>query len=171
MRGFIVVLLTYLVLGTESPLLHRLEVSLYAPNLALVAVMFTSVVEPGLAGVVASFAIGLLHDGFSMGAPIGLHTEIAVLSFLLMRLGVRKLAVAGAVPLMLATFAMSLLSSLLFFLLSAVFDRSFDAFSMVFSVMIPNALVTAPFAPLLFPLYGWVLDRITRRRTKELYVS
>jgi rod shape-determining protein MreD len=171
MRALIVILLTYLVVGLESPLLHRLEVSLYAPNLALIAVIFAAWAMPGLDGLIAAFVIGLLHDGFAMGAPVGMHTEISVLVFLALRFPARRMSLQSPIPLMALTVIASVISSALFFLLSAIFDRQFGSFGLIFSVMVPNALVTAPFAPLLFPLYSWASERFAPRRGRELYFS
>lgn len=171
MRGIIILLVTYLTLGIESPLLHRAEISLYAPNLALVGVLFTAWSMPGLDGLLVAFLIGLLHDGFAMGPPVGMHTEISVLLFLLARLAVGKMSLQSPVVAMLVTLVASVLSTALFFGLTAIFDRQFDAYRLIFQVMVPNALVTAPFAPLLFPVYGWATDRFAPRRGRELYFS
>ena len=82
-----------------------------------------------------------------------------------------KMGVTGAVPLMALTFVASLLSGLLFFVLAVIFDREFSAFQMVLTVMVPNALVTAPFTPLLFPLYDRVLSRTAPRTRSKRFLS
>jgi len=171
MRGLLIVMLTYVLLGVESPILHHLELTYFVPDVALIAVLFTAYTFEDIEGLIVAMCIGLLHDAFSMGAPIGMFTEICVLSYLMARLVFRKLSVTGAVPLMGITFAASILSSLLFFVFAAIFDREFNAFGMILTVMVPNALVTAPFTPLLFPLYDWALSRTTHRRNRKSFLS
>lgn len=171
MRALLILLMTYFVLGLESPLLQQLDVSPYAPNLGVVSVIFTAWACPGLLGLLTVFCIGLLQDGFSMGTPVGMNTEIFVLVFLTLRPYARKMNLFSLLPLMLLTIVVSLASTLLFFALTAIFDRAYDDYSRIFSMMIGNAFATAPFAPVIMMLYAWVIDRVGPRRGRELYFS
>ena len=53
----------------------------------------------------------------------------------------------------------SLLSSVLFFVLSAIFDRDFEQFDLIFRLAIPQALLTAPMGPIVSGLLSFIDDK------------
>lgn len=163
MRALVTILLVYVLLSIESPLLYQLSLSFYAPDLALVVLLYMGMTWSTVPGVIAALVIGLLKDGFALGSPIGMYTHIAVVLFLSARAVAAQLNLRPVVISVFAAFLASLLSSLVFLVLTLVFDRSFEQYGLVFKMMGPQALVTAPFAPVLFLLLERI-DRLTLRR-------
>jgi len=147
---------TYVMLAIESPLLQELHLSFFAPDLALTAAVWVALNMPPVAGPITVCLLGYLKDGFVMGAPIGMHMEIFVVIYYVIRFFAARLLVRGLFTLMLTTVVASLIATSLFALLSLLFDGTFADFGMVFRLMVPVALVTAPFAPVVF----YVLDRV-----------
>ncbi|MBT9560301.1 MAG: rod shape-determining protein MreD [Myxococcales bacterium] len=146
----------YLLLGIEAPLLQQLHLQYFAPDLALVAVLWCALRLPVVAGALTCLVVGFLKDGFVMGAPVGMHAEIFVILFLVGRYLAAKVPVRGLSTLVVSTVALSIAASSLFVLLSLIFDPYFESYRMVFRLMFPVALVTAPFSPVVF----FVLDRV-----------
>lgn len=167
MRGFSLVLLVFLLLAFESPLLHQLGAARYAPDFALVAVVYVGLTSTFSSGIATVLAIGLLRDAFTTATPIGLYMEIAVLIFIVCQRLARRLVVRGPVGAMVVLFGFSIVSSLLEILLSLIFVRTFvDGASgpgAILVAMVPQALVTAPFAAVLF----WIFDRVDRLVTRS----
>ena len=145
-----------LMLALESPLLMHLELSFFAPDLALVAVVWIALHFGAGSGALTCFAIGFLKDGFVMGTPVGMHMAIYAVLFQVLRYLSSKLQVRGVATMMVTVALASLLSTSLFALLSLIFDKTFDNYQLVFRLMVPLALVTAPFAPMVF----FFMDRI-----------
>lgn len=163
MRGLLTILLVYVLLAVESPLLYQLQLSYYAPDFALLVVLYLGMTWTTARGVAAAIVIGLLKDGFALGSPVGMYMHIAVVLFLLSHAVARQLNLRPVGLSVFAAFVASLLSSLLFLLLTLVFDRSFEQYGLIVKMMGPQGLVTAPFAPLVFLLLER-LDRMTLRR-------
>lgn len=171
MKGPILLLLAYLLLGLESPLLHQLNLSLYAPDLALVIVLYVALTMQGLTGATTAFLVGLLKDGFAMGSPVGMFTEISVLVYFTFRFMAHKVTLRGAGAQMIVTFLATLLGGGLFLLLTAVFDRAFDSYRSIVSMIVPQALITAPFAPVVFFLCSRVDGLFARRKRESVFFS
>jgi rod shape-determining protein MreD len=168
-RALVTVLTVYVLLALESPLLYQLSLSFYAPDLGLITILYLGMTWGTVPGVLAALAVGLLKDGFALGSPIGLYMHIAVVLFLGTRAIAAHLNLRPVVVSVFAAFVASLASSLLFLLLTLVFDRSFENYALIFRMMGPQALVTAPFAPILFLLFERV-DRLTvRRRSGSIF--
>ena len=162
-RSLAVILIAYLLLGLESPLLHQLHISLLAPDVTLVIAVWLGLHFPPVAGCLTSLAIGFLKDGFVSTVPVGMHAEIFVTVFFFARLMAGRVLVRGVVTLMLTAALASMAATLLYVLFSLLFDRAFSAYAMVFRLLLPSALVTAPFAPIVFFLLDRV-DRVLHRR-------
>jgi rod shape-determining protein MreD len=167
MRGFALLLLSFLLLAFESPLLHQMTVSRYAPDVALIAVVYVGLSTPFVRGMGTVLGIGLLRDAFTTATPIGLYMEIAVIVFLICQRLSRRLAVRGPVGAMFVVFGFSLLAALIEIVLSVIFVRTFTQGQSgpgpILVAMVPQALITAPFAAVLF----WVFDRIDRLTTRS----
>jgi rod shape-determining protein MreD len=157
-RAFAVLIVSYALMGLESPLLQELELSFFAPDLALISVVWVAFNMNSVSGALTCFVLGAMKDGFVMGAPIGMHMEIFVVEFYLLRLVSGRIPIRGLLTSMLATGMAELLAVLLFGFLSVIFDPTFQHYSMLWRLMVPVALVTAPFAPLVF----YLLDRVDR---------
>ena len=168
MRGFVSIFVVYVLLALESPLLDKLDLAFYAPDLALIVVLHLAMGSRTAAGVLTAMAIGLLKDGFALGSPVGLYTEVLVVVFLLAKIVGRRFRLNATFTGMLTAFVGSLVSSVMFLLLTLIFDRSFDDYGLIFRMMGPQAIVTAPFAPLIFMLMERV-DRLTIRRRGTLF--
>ena len=152
MRGVALFLLGFLMLGFESPLLHLADVQWYAPDVVLVMVLYLGLSSRFESGLVIALALGLLKDGFCLAAPVGVFTEITVLTYLAARLLSRRVDLGSSVPLMATTAAASLVSSGLFLVLEAVFHRSSSDYGQIVRFALPLALATMLFAPILFGL-------------------
>jgi rod shape-determining protein MreD len=146
----------FLMLAIESPMLQHLHLAYFAPDLALIAVVWIAIRMSVEGGALLCFALGYLKDGFVMAVPIGMHMEIFVLLFFVVRYFSSKLLVRGLLTLILTVAVTSLLASGLFAVLSLLFDPTFTDYRLVMRLAGPVALVTAPFAPVVF----FLLDRV-----------
>jgi rod shape-determining protein MreD len=153
------ILLTFLLLALVAPLLGRLDSQFFAPDIALLTALFVGSRSTLGSAIVVGFATGLLKDGFSLAAPVGLYTEINVLAVLAARLLERRVDLRSPVPLMATAAGASLAATLLFLILEAIFHRSFEAWGEVVRMALPLALITMLVAPVHFALF----DRVTRR--------
>ena len=163
MRAIAILIISFLLLALESPLLHHLHLSFYAPDFGLIVVLYLGMRFDTATGVVTAMFVGLLEDGFSLGSPLGMHMHVAVVVLLLTRALSTRLDIRPTAMSILVAGVASLLSSVLFLLLTLIFDRTFDDYALVLRMLGPQALITAPFAPIIFLLLEKV-DRITTRR-------
>lgn len=152
------VFVAYLLLSLESPLLTSFHIRMYAPDPALAAAVFAAITLEFIPGLIACAILGLVKDGFSSGVPLGMHVEIYVLVFMACFALARRLDYRNVVLLTVVVMCASLLSSLLFFVLSAIFDQDFEEFDLIFRLAIPQALITAPMGPIVGGILGY-LDR------------
>jgi len=150
---------TYLMLAVLSPLLGYFDAQLLAPDVALVTALFVGSRGESTPALLTGFAVGLCKDGFALAAPVGTYTEITVLVVLLARLLHHRVDLVSVMPVMATTAATSLLATLAFLGLEAVFHRAFDAYTSVLATALPLALTTMLWAPAQFALLG----RIGRR--------
>jgi hypothetical protein len=144
MRGLTYLLLAFLLLALESPLLHSAGAVRYAPDLALVLVVHLGLTSPLGGGMMTVLGVGLLR-----------------------RLA-RRLVVRGPLGSMVVVGAFVIFSAILEILLSLMFVRTFtDGTSgpgAILVAMIPQALVTAPFAAFFFWLFDRVDGLVTRKQ-------
>jgi rod shape-determining protein MreD len=174
MRHAAILLVSFLLLAFESPLLGRVRAEAFAPDLLLIVVLYVGLTTRLEKGLVLALVLGLLKDGFTLGTPIGMHMELLVLAFLVTFRMSRRLALRSPLGVVLLTIFFSLGSGLVELALALVFDRDFgvgarDA-ELILKAMIPQALVTAPFGPRLFWLFDR-LDRVMTRQGASFYVS
>ena len=151
--------MAYLLLAVISPLLGHLDAQLYAPDVALLTALYVGARSEALPAVLTGFAVGLLKDGFSMSAPVGVHAEICVLVALMARGLQSRVDLVSPLPVIATSAAASLLSSALFLAFESVFHRSFDNHAEVAATALPLALTTMLVAPAQFAL----MERIRRR--------
>jgi rod shape-determining protein MreD len=172
MRWIAIVLFAFLLLAFESPLLHQVRAGAYAPDLGLIVVLYIAFVASYETGLMAALAIGLLKDAFSMTAPVGLHMEIFVLTFIAARRLSRRIDLHGPVSVVALTAVACIATSLVEMALCLIFDQSFNASGrtsdVLLSAMLPEALLTAPFGPVIFWALGHI-DRLTTRKGESIY--
>lgn len=169
MKYAVLLMLTYLLLAIESPLLGRVDLQFYAPDVALLVALYVASRAPLLPALACAFAAGLLKDGFSLAAPLGLFTEINVLVVLAAQLLQRRVDMRSTVPMMATAAATSLVASVLFLLLAAIFDRDFSGSDQLLTMALPLALMTMLAAPILFALFDRVGRIGDRRGASSLY--
>lgn len=173
MRSLVVLLVTFLLLALESPLLHVADIQRYAPDLTLIICIYLGLTTTFERGVGLALVLGLLHDGFTTGATVGMHMELAVLAFIISFRLSRRLALRGPFGSMLIAFVFSLGASIVELVLSLLFVRNFtqgDAGpGLVLSTMLPQALVTAPFGAFLFWLFDR-LDHLVTRKSESVFM-
>ncbi len=157
-RALAVLMVGYILLAIESPLLQQLHLSFFAPDLALIAVVWVALHMNFTSGAITCFFLGYLKDGFVMGAPVGMHIEIFVVVFMLLRFFAGKLLMRGLLTLLVTCAVATVFACVLFALLSLLFDPTFTDYGLVLRLAVPVALVTAPFAPVVF----FALDRVDR---------
>ena len=172
MRGLALWLAVFVLLAFESPLLYQAHVAHYAPDVVLIAAIYLGLTSSFESGLFICFVLGFLKDGFALGSPVGLYTEITVLVFLVSFRLSRRLAVRGPVSVVFLTAFFSLGASFLELLLCLTFDRTFGQGAsgpgLILSMMLPQALISAPFGPVVF----WLLERLdtwTTHKNDSLY--
>lgn len=167
MRSVALLLLAFLLMALESPLLAEVGIAAYVPDLALVVTIYLGLTTPFERGLALAAGVGLMHDAFALGAPVGLHMEIAVLTFLVSHRVSRHLVLRGPLGSMIIAFTFSIGATLVELVLSLIFVRSFTQGvggpGPLLTAMVPQALVTAPFGAVFF----WLLDRLDGFVTKR----
>lgn len=167
MRTLAFILVGFLLLAFESPLLQDAGSAQYVPDLALVMTIFVGLTSTYGRGLAIALALGLLKDGFAGGSPVGMYTEINALAFFVAFRLSRRLVLRGPIGAMLVSFVFSLGASIVELILSLVFVRSFGLGSsgpgLIFASMVPQALLTAPFGIVIF----WLLDRLDGLLTRK----
>ncbi|GEM_PF-5436964 len=143
-RIFAYLVVGYMLLSIISPLMHVLQVRLYAPDPALAVVVFAAATLEFLPGIVLAWVLGLLRDGFSPGSPIGLNMEIYVIVFFLCYGFAKKLDYRTPITITIVVGVSSLISTGLMLVFLAIFDQDFDDFSLLLRMAIPQAFISAP---------------------------
>ncbi len=173
MRGLAIILVTFVLLALESPLLHAADIQPYAPDLTLIVCIYLGLTTTFERGVGLALVLGLLHDGFATGGTVGMHMELAVLAFIVSFRLSRRLVLRGPLGSMLVTLVFSLGASIIELVLSLMFVRTFTEGTggpgLVLSTMVPQALVTAPFGAILFWLYDR-LDGLVTRKSESVFL-
>ena len=159
MRSVAILMVAFLALAFESPLLHRVSLAPYAPDIAMIIVLYVGLTTDYLPGILLAVCVGLLKDAFSMSVPVGLYMETLLIAFLLTQRLSQRLSVRGPVGVMTLTAVFCVGCSLVEIVLCLIFDQDFGigrgGTGAAFSAMLPQALITAPFGPVIF----WLLER------------
>jgi rod shape-determining protein MreD len=148
MRFAVTVLLALVLLSVESVLVHRLGLALTRIDVTVALIAFLALRASTLEGAFSAFALGYMLDLMS-GRPTGLYTFLAVLIFLVVRLGGSLVDVRSGLAFALLAAAADLLHSTL-----AVFLSWMTTAALGFSVsaLAVQALLTGLAALLLYPL-------------------
>ena len=172
MRNLTLFLVAFMLLAMESPLLGRIQAEAFAPDIALIVVLYVGLTSRFEAGILLALLLGLLKDGFALGSPVGMHMEILTIAFLVTYRLSRRLALRSPLGVALLTIVFSLGCGVLELILSLVFERDFGVGArdsqLMLKAMLPQALLTAPFGPMLFWLLGRV-DRFITRQSDSIY--
>lgn len=173
MRAIGTFLLGFLLLSFLSPLLSQVGTTHYTPDIILLIIMYVGLTTTFGTGITLVLALGLVKDGFTP-TPIGMWMEIGVIAFLVSHRLSRRLALRGPLALMFIAAFFSLGASMIELVLSATFDRQFGMAQSgphtIIGAMVPQALATGPFAPVVF----WLFDRLdawTSRKTESIYMG
>jgi len=155
-----ILMIAFLALAFESPLLHRVSLAPFAPDIALVIVLYVGLTTRYLPGIVLAVSIGLIKDAFSMSVPVGLYMETMLIAFLLTQRLSQRLSVRGPLGVVTLTAVFCVGCSLVEIVLCLIFDQDFGVArggtGAAFTAMLPQALITAPFGPVAF----WLLEKI-----------
>jgi len=132
-----------------GPLLSWLGLRPTLVDVSLVATSYLCYAFPTRRGFLTTLAMGLLVDLSTPGTLLGLHMEVLGLIFLLVRGLSGRLPLDRPLPLILVTLVAGILETLLFYLLSLLFDPGFEGRASMLLWAIPTVLTTALLAPLL----------------------
>lgn len=138
----------YMLLAVVSPLMHVLQVRLYAPDPALAIVVFAAASMEFFPALATAWLLGLLRDGFSPGSPVGLHMEIYVAVALVCVLVSKKMDYRSPVLMAILVGVCSLIANGLMLVFLAIFDQDFNDFSLVLRMAVPQAFISAPMGPI-----------------------
>ena len=141
----------YLVVAQEA-WLPWLPVAGITPSLVLPLIVFMGVHEYSLGrGAALAFAIGYLLDVLS-AAPMGLYTFTCVAVFVVARGAGVRLAAQTVLTKIALAFAFSLLEGIIIIIMTAIFGGDAGRPRALASLVLPHAVATALFAPLVFNL-------------------
>lgn len=133
-------------------LVGHVHVAGVTPSLVLPLVVFMGVHEYVLwRGALLAFGIGYLLDVFA-AAPLGLYTFTSVAVFVIARGAGVRLAAQTLVTKVALAFAFSLLESCLILIVVAIFGTDAARPRALASLVLPHAISTALFSPLVFRL-------------------
>ncbi len=134
----------------QASLFESFSVAGVTPSLLLPLIVFMGVHEYALwRGALLSFLLGYLLDVFA-SAPIGLYTFTSVAVFVISRGAGVRLAAQTALTKIALAFCFSLLEGVIIVLLTAIFAGDAARPRALASLVLPHALATAVFAPVVF---------------------
>ena len=150
-----------LLLVIERFVVQLLPLGVFRPELVLPFVLDLGLHEQHRRrSLLTAFALGYLLDIFS-GAPIGIHAFTMVLLLLFSQTAQLRLFLQGAPFQILLTFCAVVISTVVIFVLRAIFERVPIGAGAVVGMLLPHAVATAVFAPLVF----WFATALLGRRT------
>lgn len=170
-RDFFVIVIAFVCMVVQLPLLKLLGLQNFSIDVTLCATIFLASTTPGALGLAMAALLGLVTDFFMPGGLTGMQMEIQVVVFLLARSVLSRLQLNRVAPLMLVMAVSSIVSLLMFLLLSVIFDRAYSYSSTLLVSGLAQALATAVFAPLVFRLFALTDGRVHRKRdSRSLFV-
>jgi rod shape-determining protein MreD len=133
-------------------LVGRLHIAGANPSLLLPLVVFMGVHEYSMArGAALAFTLGYLLDVFA-AAPVGLFTFVSVATFWVARMAGVRLAAQTLVTKMALALAFGLFEGILVVVLTTIFGNDPARPRALAVLVLPHAVATALFAPLVFSL-------------------
>lgn len=167
MQSIAIIGLGFSLLAVQSALAQIVPWDMLVPSLGLPVILYMGLSGFNAGhGAILAFAIGYMTDVFA-GSPMGLHTMVAVATFLVSRLAALRLFLQGWVFEMVLTFALALFSSILVLLLRALFDKDLSGLLVHLKIVSWRAAATAIAAPLVYRLTGWTAKASPGRRIGE----
>lgn len=151
MRFFFTVGLALLLLAVESVVVRYLGLSVARIDVTVALVVFLAVRASVVEGAISAFTVGYLLDVLG-GRPTGLFTFLAVLIFLLVRLGSALVEVRSAAQFIAFSAAADLLHGLLGAFFTWLTSRGGASAAAPLSGLLPQVLLTSLAALLMWPL-------------------
>jgi len=167
MRYAVIATVVFVALAIETPVLQVLDLTGWSLDFGLITVLYLAASSTRTAGFVTSVVIGFILDSFSPGGVLGTNMEIMGITYLVAMGLAARFHLSRPLPLMVAVFVCSIMSTLLFFIFSLLFDRGFSQPSRVLLWAVPHALLTAAIAPLFYKLLEAIDERIRGRRARD----
>lgn len=164
-RYVIHTLLVFLLLVLQAPVLQVSGLSAWSLDVGLLTVLYLAATSPRTPGFVTAVVIGFAVDSVTPGGVLGLNMEIMGIMYLVAMGLAARVHLLRTLPLLVVAFVCSLMSTLLFFLFSILFDRDFSQYGSVLLWAVPHAVITAMLGPLLFRLLGAIDERLRGRRS------
>jgi rod shape-determining protein MreD len=133
----------------QMTLLPRYLLDPFQPNLLIILVVYYGLKMPHRFGGLAAFALGVLQDSFC-GIYLGLHgfSYLCIYTFLSDMAG--RLYTDNRLLFVLLVFVATVASALLNLLMLAIFSVSKGLYSTLLPALIPQALVNALIASIIF---------------------
>lgn len=133
----------------------------FKPNLLIILVSYLALREEShVGGGLAAYTLGLVHGTFS-GIYFGLAGITMLLMYLLLKAVADQLYTESAYLLVIAVFVASLVDALLSLLLITLFSTDVGIYNSILSHLIPQAIITACAAFLIFSVLPFVRRRLT----------
>ena len=161
--------ISYVLMGLAAPLFTEFELSFLAPDLAVGILLATSTFFGSIRFVFFALILGTLLDGFFPLAPLGLHMERVVLLAYATRGAIGVIPARTVPKRILLGMLMSCISDFILFLLLAIFDHSFTAYSVIFRRMLPHALITGITVPVLDFIFNFAGRRLTSKKDRIFF--
>ena len=162
-------IMSYVLLGLTAPLFTQFDMTFLAPEIAVGILMGCSTYLPRIKFILFALVLGALLDGFYPLAPLGLHMERLVLLAYATR-GLLGIIPARTIPTrIMVGMLLSCISDFILFLLLAIFDHSFSAYSVIFKRIIPHALITGITVPVLDFMFNFAGQRLTLKKDRIFF--
>lgn len=169
MTSIVFIIISYLLLGLAAPLFSEFEISFLAPDLAVGILLASIAFLPNLRFIFFALILGTLLDGFFPLAPLGLHMERVVILAYATR-GITAIIPARTIPKrILLGMLLTCISDFILFLLLAIFDHSFTAYSVIFRRMIPHALITGITVPIFDVIFFFAGRRLSSKKDRIFF--
>jgi rod shape-determining protein MreD len=167
MHSLAIIALAFLLLTLQSTFAHLVPWDMFVPSLSLPIVLYMGLHDYSAShGAALSFAVGYLMDVFA-GSPMGLYTFVAVAIFLVCRVAALRLFLQGWIFVIIITFILALLASMVVLVIRALFDKDFGSLLIHLEIVVSRAVAVGLIAPLVFKLVAWVEMVLPRRRRGE----
>ena len=163
MKGFVFILLLYLFLGVEGPLMKHLDIAFLIPEITMAFLVYISIHFDFIPGITTIFFMGLLKDGFSYSRIVGINSEVLILLFLLLRIVKEKYSVTSVLPLTLLSLICIVLNNILYMVFSIIFDPDVTSYFLIIKILPVQIIISVPFLLLIIMM----LRRIDMRFFKD----
>ena len=146
MKGFAFIILFYIFLGIESPLMKIGGIEFLLPEISLIFVVYIAVNFEFIEGIITIFVIGLLKDGFFAEKVIGVNSEIFVIISLFLNMIKEKYSINQTGTLTLFTLGLIVVNNILLLIFSLLFNPDVSNYFDAIKLIPLQIIVTFPFA-------------------------